>query len=121
MDEDDELKDQLREVYEQFDPDGNGITIEELEGAMISWGQNPTQEELKEMMDRADQDGSGVIDFDEFVDLMKKQMKDAETNNELEVAFSVFDRDGSGNISRAELAYIMKHCGGDNTIDQQPQ
>lgn len=39
---DEEMMDQLREVYEQFDPDGDGITIEELEAAMISWGQNPT-------------------------------------------------------------------------------
>ena len=46
-------------------------------------------------------------------------MKDAETNNELEVAFSVFDRDGSGNISRAELAYIMKHCGGDKRLNNE--
>lgn len=38
-DEDDaEMMDQLKEVYDQFDPDGNGITIEELNQAMISWG-----------------------------------------------------------------------------------
>ena len=80
---DEEMMDQLREVYEQFDPDGDGITIEELEAAMISWGQNPTQEELYEMMKKADTDDSGVIDFNEFVDLMKRQMADAETNNEL--------------------------------------
>jgi Ca2+-binding EF-hand superfamily protein len=30
---------------------------------MISWGQNPTQEDLEEMMAKADADGSGVIDF----------------------------------------------------------
>ena len=109
---DDEMLDQLREVYELFDPDGDGITIEELEAAMISWGQNPTQEELQEMMRKADTDDSGVIDFNEFVDLMKRQMTDAETNNELQVAFAVFDRDNSGSISRAELSYIMLHCGG---------
>jgi Ca2+-binding EF-hand superfamily protein len=46
---------------------------------MISWGQNPTKQELQDMMAKADADGSGVIDFDEFKDLMKKQMQEAET------------------------------------------
>ena len=118
FDEEAELNDQLKEVYDQFDPDGDGITIEELEQAMISWGQSPTQKELEEMMAKADSDGSGVIDFTEFVNLMKRQMKDAETNNELEVAFSVFDRDGSGSISRAELSYIMLHCGGPQKLSE---
>lgn len=85
---------------------------------MISWGQNPTQEDLEEMMAKADADGSGVIDFQEFVDLMKRQMQDFETNNELEVAFGVFDRDGSGSISREELSYIMLHCGGPQKLNE---
>ena len=106
-------------MYEQFDPDGNGITIEELEQAMVGWGQNPTQEELQEMMRIADQDGSGIIDFDEFCTLMKNQLKDAETGKELETAFSVFDRDGDKSISREELSYIMTHCGGDKKLSAE--
>ena len=78
---------------------------------MISWGQKPTQEELEDMMAKADADGSGVIDFNEFTELMKKQMLEQETTNELEVAFSVFDINGSGSISRDELSYIMMNCG----------
>jgi len=33
---------------------------------MAMLGQNPTPEELKEMVDEIDVDGSGSIDFDEF-------------------------------------------------------
>ena len=50
--------------------------MEELEEALISWGQTPTKDELQEMMNRADADGSGSIDFGEFVELMKKQMEE---------------------------------------------
>ena len=69
------------------------------------------------MMERADQDGSGFIDFNEFKILMKKQQEEAEVENELQVAFSVFDRDGSGSISRQELSYIMMNCGGEKKLN----
>jgi Ca2+-binding EF-hand superfamily protein len=71
------------------------------------------------MMRIADQDGSGIIDFDEFCTLMKNQLKDAETGKELETAFSVFDRDGDKSISREELSYIMTHCGGDKKLSAE--
>ena len=54
---------------------------------MVSWGDDPTEQQLQELMAKADTDGSGVIDFDEFKDLMKRQMQDAATKNELEIAF----------------------------------
>ena len=112
MDEDSEgLEEQLKEVYNDFDPDGNGITIDELEEAMKSMGQNPTRQELEQMMAAADEDQSGVIDFNEFKNMMRKQMNEQDVQNELEVAFSAFDRDGSGSISRDELSYIMLNCG----------
>lgn len=39
----------------------------------------------------------GTIDFPEFLTLMAKKMKEADTEEELIEAFKVFDRDGNGN------------------------
>lgn len=37
-------------------------------------GQNPSEQELQEMVDEVDEDGSGTIDFDEFTQMMAKQL-----------------------------------------------
>ena len=42
---------------------------------MHSWGLEPTEQELQEMMKKADKDGSGAIDFIEFCGLMKERME----------------------------------------------
>ena len=49
---------------------------------MRALGQNPTEEEVKEMIDEVDADGSGSIDFPEFLSLMARKMKESDTNEE---------------------------------------
>ena len=38
-------------------------------------GQNPTEDEIEDMIDDADEDGSGSINFPEFVGLMMKKQE----------------------------------------------
>lgn len=42
---------------------------------MRSLGQNPTEAELQDMVNEVDADGSGTIEFPEFLNLMAKKMK----------------------------------------------
>merc|ERR1712164_62009 len=58
-----------------------------------------------------DADGNGTIDFPEFLSLMARKMKDTDTEEELIEAFKVFDRDGNGFISAAELRHLMTNLG----------
>lgn len=51
------------------------ITIDELRAEIRNLGQNPTEEELKEMIREVDADGNGKIEFCEFQKLMSKIMK----------------------------------------------
>jgi Ca2+-binding EF-hand superfamily protein len=53
----------------------------------------------------------GFVDFPEFLSLMARKMKDTDTEEELVEAFKVFDRDGSGYISAAELRHVMTNLG----------
>lgn len=51
------------------------ITVEELATVIRSLDQNPTEEELQDMISEVDADGNGTIEFDEFLSLMAKKVK----------------------------------------------
>lgn len=70
---------------------------------MRSLGQNPTEAELRDMVSEVDADKNGTIDFPEFLGLMARKMKDTDSEEELREAFKVFDKDGNGFISAAEV------------------
>jgi calmodulin len=99
---------EFKTAFSLFDKDGDGtITAKELDTVMRSIGQNPTEAELKDMINEVDVDGNGTIDFDEFLTLMALKMKDTDTEEELIEAFKVFDRNGNGLISAADLRNVM--------------
>ena len=103
---------EFKAAFELFDKDRDGtITTKELGILMRNLGQNPSEEELKQMIREVDLDGNGTIDFKEFLCLMVKKMKGTDTEEELLEAFKVFDRDGNGYITSHELRYIMTNLG----------
>lgn len=108
----DEQVAEFREAFNLFDKDGDGsITTMELGTVMRSLGQNPTEGELQDMINEVDYDESGTIDFDEFLQMMARKMRDTDTTEELKEAFKVFDKDGNGFISASELRHVMKSLG----------
>ena len=57
------------------------------------------------------------MEFPEFLCLMARKMKDTD-NAELIEAFKIFDRDGNGFISAAELRNVMTNRGGKLTDEE---
>ncbi|KFR15358.1 Calmodulin, striated muscle, partial [Opisthocomus hoazin] len=51
------------------------------------------------------------IDFPEFLSLMARKMRDTDSEEEIREAFRVFDKDGNGYISAAELRHVMTNLG----------
>ena len=75
---------ECKEVFDLFDKDKDGaITTKELGDVMRALGANPTQAELQEMINEVDQDGSGKIEFKEFLELFARKMKDPDTEEDL--------------------------------------
>ncbi|CAN0901155.1 Calmodulin-like protein 3 [Linum grandiflorum] len=65
--------DVLKEAFEVFDRDSDGlITVEELGSVLSSLGmkEGKRMEDCKEMIRRVDVDGDGMVNFDEFKTMM---------------------------------------------------
>ena len=76
------IEEQCRVAFNAFDADGSGcIDQHELQQAMKSLGIDVGKDELRRMMQEVDDDGSGNIEFPEFLELMTGQMGEAKVSS----------------------------------------
>lgn len=100
----------IRESFDLFDRDGDGhITADEFATILRSWGQNPTEKEVNEIIAQVDANGNGMIEFEEFVQMMCNSIKHFETEEDYINAFKPFDQDNDGKITKNELIQILKN------------
>jgi Ca2+-binding EF-hand superfamily protein len=97
----------LKRAFCIFDKDDSGkISHQEMMGVLRLLGTNPTNGELEDIIRGIDLNQDGFIDFLEFARVWwvrEQQNIEADFDIELELAFKVFDTDGSGVITRDEL------------------
>ena len=58
------------------------------------------------------------MDFPEFLALMARKINADDTEDEMKEAFRVFDKEGNGFISAAEMRHIMMNLGEKLTEDE---
>jgi len=101
-----------QDAFSKFDSDADGVvTSVEVGQIMRSIGQNPSEAEIQDMVNTVDKDGTGNIDFPEFLLMMTLKHNVENAEDEIREAFKVFDGDGNGYINRQELAVVMMNIG----------
>jgi calmodulin len=74
---------EFREAFSLFDKDGDGtITTKDLSTVMRSFGQNPSEAELQDMIGEVDADGNGTIVFPAFLTVMARKMKNTDSEQD---------------------------------------
>ncbi|CAL0310855.1 unnamed protein product [Lupinus luteus] len=110
----------LKAMFTNMDTDKSGsITYEELKAGLQRLGSKLTEAEVKQLMEAADVDGNGTIDYIEFITATMHRHK-LENDDSLYKAFQYFDKDNSGFITGDELQTAMKEygMGDDATINE---
>eukprot|EP01065_Artemidia_motanka_P018082 TRINITY_DN2142_c0_g1_i1.p1 TRINITY_DN2142_c0_g1~~TRINITY_DN2142_c0_g1_i1.p1 ORF type:complete len:287 (+),score=128.49 TRINITY_DN2142_c0_g1_i1:77-862(+) len=111
--------DGLRECFNHFDTDGSGsIDVSELGEVFKAFGQEVSPDEIQQMLSEVDDDGSGEIEFEEFLMLMIHNFggEDA-AEAEVQDAFKEHST-ADGLIGKGQLeTVIRKLCGCDDGRD----
>ncbi|KAH7665551.1 Non-specific serine/threonine protein kinase protein [Dioscorea alata] len=93
----------IKEMFQSMDINNTGrLTLEELKYGLHKLGHQIADADAKILMDAADVDGNGTLDYGEFV-AVSIHLRKIGNDEHLHKAFAYFDRDKSGYIEIEEL------------------
>merc|ERR1712087_210207 len=103
---------EMKEAFDLFDNDNSGaISVNELTSAMKSLGFDVKHAVVYNMVADLDSDGSGEIEFGEFLEVMCAKITDKNTLEEIDRVFKLFDKDGNGTLEADDLSRVCKELG----------
>jgi len=113
---------EFKMAFDIFDHDGGGdINTNELGRVMKLLGQSPSKDELDQIVEAVDVDGSGSIDFDEFLIMMVMQLKEenkSASDEEVKEMFRLFDKNGDNFLDWEELNGALARIDSDPPVER---
>lgn len=104
--------------FKKLDTDGSGtLSVQEFL-AIPELEHNPL---VRRVVDTFDSDHSGEVDFAEFISALSIFSMATNKDKKMEFCFRVYDVDGDGFVSNADLFHVLKAMVGNNLNEIQLQ
>merc|ERR1711869_62768 len=98
----------MRDTFSLFDTSGDGmISLSELSKIMKKLGRHIPKDALQSMLDEVDADGSGSIEWTEFLQLMLAS-DTTDSDDEYLKAFNMLDRENRGFLYMSDVASLIQ-------------
>jgi len=102
----------LQTAFDAIDTEGSGAIDSKAIGTILKdCGVRISEEELEEIILEVDDDGSGLLEFEEFAQLAAKFLLEedlTELKKELREAFRIYDKEGVGYITNDVFVEILR-------------
>ena len=103
---------EVKDAFDLFDGDQSGaVSVNELIEAMQSLGLEQKNEAVFNMIKEIDTDGSGELEFQEFLEMMTARLTNKTPRADIERVFKLFDADRTGEISLDNLKRVASELG----------